>query len=77
MERFDIYDKDRQLTGRTAERGQALEADEYRLIVHVSLMNSQNQLLIQKRQPPKPAWPDSSEIKKDESELTGETNQKK
>lgn len=24
MERFDIYDKDRQLTGRTAERGQAL-----------------------------------------------------
>jgi hypothetical protein len=28
MERFDIYDKDRQLTGRTAERGQALEADE-------------------------------------------------
>ena len=57
MERFDIYDKNRRLTGRTAERGQELEADEYRLIVHVSLMSSQNQLFIQKRQPHKPAWP--------------------
>ena len=44
-----IYDKNRRLTGRTAERGQELEADEYRLIVHVSIMNNQNQLLIQKR----------------------------
>ena len=75
MERFDIYDKDRQLTGRTAERGQALEADEYRLIVHVSLMNSQNQLLIQKRQPHKPAWPGFWDISVGGGALAGETSQ--
>lgn len=57
MERFDIYDKNRKLTGRTADAVKELEADEYRLIVHVSIMNNQNQLLIQKRQPHKPAWP--------------------
>ena len=75
MERFDLYDKDRQLTGRTAERGQALEADEYRLIVHVGLMNSQNQLLIQKRQQHKPAWPGFWDISVGGGALAGETSQ--
>ena len=75
MERFDIYDKNRRLTGRTAERGQELEADEYRLIVHVSIMNNQNQLLIQKRQPHKPAWPGFWDISVGGGAQAGETSQ--
>lgn len=75
MERFDIYDKNRRLTGRTAERGQELEADEYRLIVHVSIMNNQNQLLIQKLQPHKPAWPGFWDISVGGGALAGETSQ--
>ena len=75
MERFDIYDKNRRLTGRTAERGQELEADEYRLIVYVSIMNNQNQLLIQKRQPHKPAWPGFWDISVGGGALAGETSQ--
>ena len=53
MELFDIYDDDRNRTGRTAERNQKLKDGEYQLIVHVNIMNTQNQLLIQQRQPHK------------------------
>ncbi|NCB82346.1 MAG: NUDIX hydrolase, partial [Bacilli bacterium] len=45
MELFDIYDDDRNRTGRTAERNQKLKDGEYQLIVHVNIMNTQNQLL--------------------------------
>ena len=75
MERFDIYDKNSRLTGSTAERGQELEAEEYRLIVHVSIMNNQNQVLTQKRQPHKPAWPGFWDISVGGGALAGETSQ--
>ncbi|GAB2023308.1 NUDIX domain-containing protein [Pseudolactococcus yaeyamensis] len=74
MERFDIYDDTRKLTERTAVRGQELKADDYRLIVHVSIMNSKNQLLIQKRQPHKQAWPGFWDISVGGGALAGETS---
>lgn len=49
MEVWDIYDHNRQRTGKTIERGEHLEYDEYHLAVHVWIMNDQGQFLIQKR----------------------------
>lgn len=57
MELIDIYDKDKKVTGLTVIRGTKLNTDEYRLVVHVCVFNSRNQLLIQKRQPLKKGWP--------------------
>ena len=48
-ELIDIYNADRERTGRTAERYAELALGEYRLIVHVCLFNSCNEMLIQKR----------------------------
>ena len=42
MELFDIYDDDRNLTGRTAERNQKLKGGEHQLIVHVNIMNTES-----------------------------------
>ena len=56
MEYIDIYDRNKKLTGKTVERGTALKDDEYRLVVHVCIFNSKNEMLIQKRQPFKKGW---------------------
>jgi isopentenyldiphosphate isomerase len=75
MERFDIYDKNRKLTGRTVERGQKLAEDEYHLVIHVSILNAQNELLIQQRQAFKTAWPDIWDLSVSGSAQAGEMSQ--
>lgn len=75
MELFDIYDENRQLTGRTVERGRTLAKDEYRLVVHVSIINSKNELLIQQRQPFKADWPGMWDISVSGSVQAGEMSQ--
>lgn len=49
MELWDIYDKNKQKTGKTIERGQRLKDDEYHLIVHIWVKNSKGEFLIQQR----------------------------
>lgn len=49
MELWDIYDKNKQLTGKTIQRGQRLKDDEYHLIVHIWIKNKDNKFLIQQR----------------------------
>lgn len=49
-ELWDIYDKCRQRTGKTIERGRELKNGEYHLVVHIWPLNEQGKLLIQKRQ---------------------------
>lgn len=49
-ELWDIYDKCRQKTGRTIERGRELTGGEYHLVVHIWPVNQEGELLIQKRQ---------------------------
>lgn len=56
MEYIDIYDKNKKPTGKTVPRGTKLLEDEYRLIIHICVFNSDNQMLIQKRQPFKKGW---------------------
>ena len=52
-ELWNIYDKDRNLTGRTHRRGDPLSAGEYHLTVHIWLQNSDGRFLITKRAPNK------------------------
>ena len=49
MEYFDIYDKNRNKTGKIIRRGERMNDDEYHLIVHVWLVNSDGKYLLQKR----------------------------
>ena len=62
MEQWDIYDKYRIKTGKVVPRGSKLPADEFHLVVHVAIINSKNQLLIQQRQPFKKGWPNMWDI---------------
>lgn len=57
MELWDVYDKYRQKTGRTHERGNPLNEGDYHLVVHVWIVNDKGEFLIQKRQPWKNGWP--------------------
>ena len=57
MELWDVYDKYRQKTGRTHERGNPIDEGDYHLVVHVWIINDKGEFLIQKRQPWKKGWP--------------------
>ncbi|MFI3207440.1 MAG: NUDIX domain-containing protein [Clostridia bacterium] len=52
-ELWDIYDKDRNPTGRTHLRGDDMQNGDYHLIVAVWIKNSNGEFLIQKRSPNK------------------------
>lgn len=74
MELWDIYDKNRLLTGRTIERGNKLKQDDFHLVVHVCIFNSKNEMLIQQRQPWKEGWPNMWDITVGGSALAGESS---
>lgn len=74
MELWDVYDKDRNPTGRTMARGSAFGQDEYHLVVHVCIFNSQDEMLIQQRQPWKDGWPNMWDVTVGGSALAGETS---
>lgn len=57
MEIWDVYNKYRQNTGRTHERGNLMNEGDYHLVVHVWIVNDRGEFLIQKRQPWKSGWP--------------------
>lgn len=52
-EMWDVYDKDRNLTGRKHRRGDFLAKGDYHLTVHVWMQNSRGEFLITKRSPNK------------------------
>lgn len=49
VELWDVYNPERLKTGRTAIRGQALGDGEYHIVVHIWVVNSAGDFLIQKR----------------------------
>jgi 8-oxo-dGTP diphosphatase len=49
MEIWDILDRQGNLTGKTIVRGEELKEEEYHLVVHIWIMNSKGEFLIQKR----------------------------
>lgn len=75
MEQWDVYDWQRQKTGRVHERGVPLNDGEYHLVVHGCLFNAAGQMLIQQRQPFKEGWPNLWDVTVGGSALSGETPQ--
>ena len=57
IEYWDIYDENRNKTGRIHRRGDEMQSGDYHLVIHVCIFNSKNELLIQRRHPDKIGWP--------------------
>ncbi|MDD6189556.1 MAG: NUDIX domain-containing protein [Clostridiales bacterium] len=76
MELLDIYDENRNFTGKRIVRGERRGKDEYGLAVAVWIVNSRGELLITLRSPEKESWPDywentSGAVQAGESSLEG------
>lgn len=74
MEIWDVYDRDRVKTGKTVIRGEVLPKGAYHIVVHIAIMNSRNQMLIQKRTLTKPNWPGVWDISVGGSIVAGENS---
>ena len=74
MELWDVYDKNRNLTGRTMERGSEFGKGDFHLVIHVCIFNSKNEMLIQQRQPWKKGWPNMWDITVGGCAVSGETS---
>ncbi len=72
MEYWDLYDENRILTGEKMLRGSEQKKGTYRLVVHVCIFNSKNEMLIQQRQTFKKGWPNMWDITLGGCALTGE-----
>lgn len=70
-----MYNADRTLSGKTMVRGADFDGDSYHLVVHACVFNSENKMLIQKRQPFKEGWPGMWDITVGGSAVAGETSQ--
>ena len=57
MELWDLYTRDRRLTGETHIRGEKLPPERYHLVVHVWIRNSQGKWLISQRAASRPTFP--------------------
>lgn len=75
MELWDLYNEQRQITGQTMVRGDAVPEGRYRLVVHVCIFNSAGQLLIQQRQPFKKGWSNMWDVSVGGAVCAGETSQ--
>ena len=53
---WDVYDKDRNKTGRLHERGKPMKAGDYHLVVQIWIMNGNGEFLISKRTPGITGW---------------------
>lgn len=72
-ERWDAYDVDRKLTGRSFFRGEKGEEGDMHLVVHVCIFNSKGQMLIQQRQITK-SWAEYWDVSVGGGVQSGETS---
>ena len=75
MELWDIYDINRNKTGKTIKRSDTLHNGEFHIAVQVCVFNSKGEMLIQQRQPFKDDWSNMWDITAAGSVLAGETSQ--
>lgn len=73
---WDVYTKERVRTGRLHRRGEKMKEGEYHLVVHICILNSKNELLIQQRQPFKKGWPNLWDISVGGSAVAGDDSQR-
>ena len=57
MELWDLYTRDRRLTGGTHIRGEKIPPERYHLVVHVWIRNSRSEWLISQRAASRPTFP--------------------
>lgn len=57
MEVWDVYDRDRNRTGRTIVRGDVMADGEYHLVADIWIMNTKGEVLLQKRSMEKETGP--------------------
>lgn len=74
MEIFDLYDMERTKLNATIERKKKLPESAYRMVVHVCIFNSQNEMLIQQRQSDKGQWPNMWDISVGGCVMAGENS---
>ena len=74
IEKWDLYNRYREKTGRTVERGTAIPDGLFRLVVHVAIFNSKGQLLIQRRQKDKSRWADLWDVSVGGHVIAGESS---
>ena len=72
MELWDTYDFERNKLGNVVERGKSMPDGEYRIVVHVCIFNSKNEMLIQHRTATKEVWPDYWDVTAGGSAIAGE-----
>ena len=74
MELFDLYTAEREKTGRTMVRGEAVPEGCYRLVVHVCIFDPEGRMLIQQRQPFKKSWSNLWDITVGGSAVAGDSS---
>ena len=74
MELWDVYNEERIRTGRTMVRGRQMKPGDYHLIVHIAIINSQGQMLIQRRQLTKKGWAGKWDISVGGCAMKGESS---
>lgn len=72
---WEVLDENRQSTGQYHRRGDALPEGQYHLVVNICIFNSDNQMLIQRRQPWKKGWPNLWNVSAGGSATAGDTSQ--
>lgn len=75
MEFWDVYDINRNKTNRKALRGENLKSDDFHLVVHACIFNSNGDMLIQQRQSFKEGWANMWDLTVGGSALVEETSQ--
>ncbi len=74
MELWDLYDANRNKTGKTHIRGVPLKDGEYHLTVHVCVFSPSGEMLIQRRSFDKKEYPGKWDLTAAGSALSGETS---
>jgi len=74
IEMWDIYDKNRNKTGRTHKRVDKMNAGNYHLVVHVCLFNIKNEMIIQKRHSKKRLFPGRWDLSSGGAAIEGESS---
>ena len=69
-----IYDENRVNTGRTIVRGCQFAKGEFHVVVHVCILNSKGEMLIQQRQPFKQGWSNLWDVSCGGSAVFGDTS---
>ncbi len=77
MEIWDLYDGERQKTGRTMSKSEKFPEGDYRsLRIHVCLFNSKGEMLIQQRDHSKKHWPELWDLTLSGGSIAGENSAK-